>query len=392
MSSQHLLPVYARAPIAFVRGQGPFLYDEAGREYLDFSCGIGVTGLGHQHPALVEALCQQARNVWHTSNGYRILGQERVADRLAQLTFADRVFVTNSGVEAVECAIKVIRRYFNKKNSRRYRFICFNNAFHGRSMAGIAASGQQKMLDGFSPHLSGFDHVPFNDLEAVKRTISDETAAIMVEPIQGEGGVEAATDNFLKGLRQLSDEHGLLLCFDEIQCGMGRTGKLFAHEWYGVFPDVMTVAKALGGGFPVGACLMTENAAQPMIVGTHGTTYGGNPLAMAVANAVLDVMTSNGFLDHVRDMSHLFREELSLLIQRYPDILTSLHGKGLMCGLKVVPPVDQFVPWLRDQGLLSVKAGMNVVRLYPPLNIEPAQIQQAVSMIEAVCQHVRSNG
>ncbi len=386
-----ILPTYARAPVAFERGEGPFIFSETGDEYLDFGAGVAVNSLGHAHPVLVRALNEQAGKLWHTSNLYNIPGQEKLAERLAALTFADTMFFNNSGAEAMECAIKMARKYHaHKGHPEKFRLITFEGAFHGRTLATIAAGGQEKYLEGFGPKADGFDQVPLGDLKAVKDAITDETAGILVEPIQGEGGIRACDGAFLRGLRQICDEHGLLLIFDEIQCGMCRTGKLFAHEWSGITPDIMAIAKAIGGGFPLGACLATEHAAAGMVAGTHGSTFGGNPLAMAVGNAVLDVMTAEGFLDHVLDMSKLMRQRLAQLVDENPDIFEELRGDGLMLGLKCKIPNTDVANAFFDQKLLTVGAGENVVRLLPPLIITPDHIDLAMQKIDAACENLRA--
>ncbi len=386
-----ILPTYARAPVAFERGEGPFIFSETGDEYLDFGAGVAVNSLGHAHPVLVRALNEQAGKLWHTSNLYNIPGQEKLAERLAALTFADTMFFNNSGAEAMECAIKMARKYHaHKGHPEKFRLITFEGAFHGRTLATIAAGGQEKYLEGFGPKADGFDQVPLGDLKAVKDAITDETAGILVEPIQGEGGIRACDGAFLRGLREICDEHGLLLIFDEIQCGMCRTGKLFAHEWSGITPDIMAIAKAIGGGFPLGACLATEHAAAGMVAGTHGSTFGGNPLAMAVGNAVLDVMTAEGFLDHVLDMSKLMRQRLAQLVDENLDIFEELRGDGLMLGLKCKIPNTDVANAFFDQKLLTVGAGENVVRLLPPLIITPDHIDLAMQKIDAACEHLRA--
>jgi len=382
-----VLPTYQRADLSFERGEGAWLIDASGRRYLDFAAGIAVTALGHAHPHLVAALTEQAGKVWHTSNLFRIPGQERLAERLVAATFADTVFFGNSGAEALECAIKMARKYHSTTgNPERWRVITFEGAFHGRTLATIAAGGQAKHLEGFGPPVPGFDQVAFGDHEAMKAAIGPETAAILVEPVQGEGGIRPVPPQCLRGLRELCDAAGILLIFDEVQCGMGRTGRLFAHEWAGVAPDIMAVAKALGGGFPVGACLATERAAVGMVAGTHGSTYGGNPLAMAVGNAVLDVMLADGFLDHVNAMSNRLRQGLEGLVDAHPEVIEGVRGQGLMLGLKVRPANRDVMAAFRDHGLLSVAGGDNVVRLLPPLIIGEAEISAALGLIDQACR------
>ena len=386
-----ILPTYARAPVAFERGEGPFVYSDTGEEYLDFGAGVAVNSLGHAHPALVRALNEQAAKLWHTSNLYNIPGQEKLAERLTALTFADTVFFNNSGAEAMECAIKMARKFHaHNGHLEKFRLITFEGAFHGRTLATIAAGGQEKYLEGFGPKADGFDQIPLGDLKAVKDAITDETAGILVEPIQGEGGIRTCDGAFLRGLRQICNDHGLLLVFDEIQCGMCRTGKLFAHEWSEITPDIMAIAKAIGGGFPLGACLATESAAAGMVAGTHGSTFGGNPLAMAVGNAVLDVMTADGFLDHVQDMSKRLRQRLAQLVDENPDIFDELRGDGLMLGLKCKIPNTDVANAFFDQKLLTVGAGENVVRLLPPLIITPEHIDLAMRKIDAACEKLRA--
>lgn len=378
-----LMPTYARADAAFERGEGPYIFNEAGERYLDFGAGIAVCALGHAHPHLVEALTQQAQKLWHTSNLYQISGQSRLAERLVAATFADRVFFTNSGAEAVECGLKLIRKYHDETgNPERFRVITVEGAFHGRTLATIAAGGQDKLLNGFGPAVEGFDQVPYGDIDAMRAAIGPETAAILLEPVQGEGGIRPMEPAFLRQVRALCDEHGLLLMLDEIQCGIGRTGKLFAYEWAEIEPDVMAIAKGIGGGFPVGACLATEKAAVGMTAGTHGTTFGGNPLAMAVGNAVLDVVLEDGFLDRVQRVANHLSQQLAGVVDRHGEIFEEVRGQGLMLGLKCkVPNIDVWNK-LRDNGLLSVPAGDNVVRLLPPLIIDEQQIGEAVDILD----------
>ncbi len=381
-----VLPTYKRTPFAFERGEGARLFTTTGQEYLDFGGGIAVASLGHCHPALVEALQNQAAKLWHTSNLYEIPGQERLARRLTDASFADTVFFTNSGAEALECAIKMARKFQSHAGKpERYRIITFEGAFHGRTLATIAAGGQAKYLEGFGPKVDGFDQVPFADHEALKAAITDETAAILIEPIQGEGGIRTVPPQCLRGLRALADEHGLVLIFDEVQCGVGRTGKLFAHEWAGVVPDIMAIAKGIGGGFPMGACLATEHAAAGMTAGTHGSTFGGNPLAMAVGNAVLDVVLADGFLDHVTDVARYAAQKFASLKDAHPNIIEQVRGAGLMLGLKTKPLNSDFVNAAYAEHLLTVGAGDNVVRLLPPLIITKADIDEAVQKLERAC-------
>ena len=329
--TSHLLPTYARANLAFERGEGAWLIATNGDRYLDFTSGVAVNALGHAHPHLVAALTEQAQKVWHVSNLYQIPEAERVAERLCDASFADVVFFCNSGAEAMECAIKTARKYQSASGRpERYRIVTFEGAFHGRTLATLAAGGQKKYLEGFGPVVEGFDQVPFADLEATKRAITDETAAILIEPIMGEGGVRVVEPSFLRALRDLCDQNGLLLMFDEVQTGMGRTGELFAHQRVGVAPDIMALAKALGGGFPVGACLVTADAAKGMTAGTHGSTFGGNPLAMSAANAVLDVMLAPGFLDDVRHKALLLKQRLAEIKDRYPAVIAEVRGEGLL--------------------------------------------------------------
>jgi len=384
-----LLPTYARSDFAFERGEGARLFTASGEEYLDFGAGVAVTSLGHAHPHLVEALTDQARRLWHTSNLYRIPAGERLARRLTEATFADTVFFTNSGAEALECAIKMARKFHaSDGHPERYRLITFEGAFHGRTLATIAAGGQQKYLDGFGPRVEGFDQVAFGDVDAVKAMIGPETAGILVEPVQGEGGIRPAPQGFLKSLRRLCDEGGLLLVFDEVQCGIARTGKLFAHEWAGITPDIMAIAKGIGGGFPLGACLATEKAAQGMTAGTHGSTFGGNPLAMAVGNAVLDVVLEEGFLDRVEKAGLNLRQKLARLADQFPKVIAEVRGEGLMLGLKCVVPNTDLVKACAGEHLLVIAAGENVVRLLPPLIVTDGDIDEAVTRIEAAAREL----
>ncbi len=379
-----LFPTFARADVAFERGEGAWLYDDRGDAWLDFSSGIAVNALGHAHPHLVAALSEQAGKLWHTSNLFQIPGQTRLGERLVAASFADRVFFCNSGAEALEAAIKTARRYHYAKGApERVRIITFEGAFHGRTLATLAAGGQAKYLEGFGPKVEGFDQVPFGDLAAVRAAVGPQTAAILVEPLQGEGGVRVLPPSFLKALREICDEAGILLILDEVQTGIGRTGKLFAYEWSGITPDILASAKGLGGGFPVGACLATEEASAAMTPGTHGTTFGGNPLAMAVGNAVLDVVLAPGFLDHVRDTGLLFKQRLAAVVDAHPDVLEAVRGEGLLVGLKCVKPVAEVAAALRGQRMLAVPAGDNVLRLLPPLVIGEAEIGEAVSRLDA---------
>ncbi len=382
-----LLPVYARADIHFERGEGAYLYDDKGQRYLDFVMGIAVASLGHCHPVLVEALKKQTETLWATSNLYKSHGGQRLAERLVALTFADTVFFQNSGVEAWDTGIKIIRKYFSHKGQpNRTRIISFQGCFHGRSMTAIAASKTEKMVGGFGPLVDCFDQVSYGDIDAVRAAITPDTAAIMVEPILGEGGMKVASTEFLQVLRTLCDEQGLLLYFDEIQCGMGRTGKFFAHEYAGVMPDVMCIAKALGNGFPIGACLATAHAAQGMTAGTHGSTYGGNPLAMAVGNAVLDVMTQPDFLPHVTRLGDYFEHVLLDVIAKHPQIFSELRGRGLIRGLVCIVPNTDIVAALQNEKLLTVAASGNVVRLLPPLIATEAQIDEAIAILHLVAE------
>ena len=387
-----VLPTYSRAPLSFVSGAGSWLTEADGRRFLDLGAGIAVNALGHAHPALVETLTAQAGQLWHTSNLYQIPQQQALADRLVEHTFADTVFFTNSGTEACELAVKMARKYFyDKGQPERVEIITFDGSFHGRSAAGIAAAGSEKMTKGFGPLLGGFKHLPFGDHDALNAAISDKTCAVMVEPVQGEGGIRPLPDACLKGLRDLCDEHGILMILDEVQCGVGRTGKLFAHEWAGVTPDIMMVAKGIGGGFPLGAVLATENAASGMTAGTHGSTYGGNPLGCAVGCTVMDIVSDPAFLAEVNRKASLLRQKLEGLIASHPDVFDSVRGTGLMLGLKCkVAPID-VVNAGYDQEVITVPAADNVVRLLPPLTITDEEIAEAVNRLDAAAATLSSS-
>lgn len=383
---------FVHPDVQFVSGEGAWLRCDKGDTYLDFTAGIAVNSLGHCHPHLVKCLNDQAGNLWHISNLFSVEGQSTLADRLVANSFADKVFFTNSGLEATECAIKTARHYhFAKGNPDKYHIITFEGAFHGRSIATVAAGGQDKYIEGFGPKSPGFDQVPLNDLKALKEAMHDNVAALMIEPLQGEGGIRTVHADFLRSLRDLCDANDALLIFDEIQCGMGRTGKLFAHQWSDVTPDIMALAKGIGGGFPMGACLATEKAAQSMTPGTHGTTFGGNPLAMAVGNAVLDVMLEDGFLDHVIDLSNVMRQGLAALKDSYPDLIEDIRGSGLMLGIKCKMPNVDLVNAMRQEHLLGVPAGDNVVRLLPPLTLLADEAREGLKRLDAALQHIQSD-
>ncbi|SEA51662.1 aspartate aminotransferase family protein [Rubrimonas cliftonensis] len=385
-----VLPTYARQPIEVARGEGCWLEATDGRRYLDFGAGIAVNSLGHAHPHLVKALTEQAGKVWHTSNLYRIPGQERLAERLVEATFADTVFFTNSGAEAMECAIKMARKFQSfAGNPERDRIVTFTGSFHGRTLATISAAGNAKYTDGFGPLLPGFDHVAFGDHDALTAAVTNETAAVILEPVQGEGGVRPVPPQCLRGLRELCDARGALLIFDEVQCGYGRTGRLFAHEWAGIAPDIMAAAKGIGGGFPLGACLATEAAASGMTAGSHGSTYGGNPLAMAVGEAVLDVMLAEGFLPRVSEAAGRLRQRLEGVVSAYPDVIEGVRGEGLLLGLKCAAPNVAVIAAARDAGLLLVGAAENVARVLPPLIVSDAEIDEGAARLEAACEAVR---
>lgn len=390
--SSPLLPTYARIDLAFERGDGAWLEGSDGKRYLDFGGGIAVASLGYSHPRLVSALIEQGQKVWHTSNLFRIPEGERLAQRLVDATFADLVFFTNSGAEAVECAIKIARKYHATNGApERFRLITFEGAFHGRTLAAIAATGNAKYLEGFGPKVDGFDQVAFDDFEAVEAAVGAETAGILIEPIFGEGGVRVVAPQFLRRLRELCDRHGLLLVFDEVQSGVGRSGRLFAYERAGAVPDIMAIAKGIGGGFPLGACLATAEAAKGMKYGSHGTTYGGNPLAMAVGNAVLDVVLEPGFLDHVAHMGLLLRQRLAGLQDSHPDLIEEIRGEGLLLGLRLKPGISNtaFVDAARAEQLLVISAGDNVVRLLPPLIIGESELKEGLRRLSTACEHLQ---
>src|SRR5262249_42347502 len=385
-ATSHLLPVFARVDLGFERGEGAWLVPNNGEGYLDFTSGVAVNALGHAHPHLVKALQEQATKLWHMSNLFKSPDGEVLATRLCEQSFADLVFFCNSGAEAMEGVIKLVRHYhFSKGHPERYRIITFEGASHARALATLAAPGSAKYLEGFGPPMDGFAQVPHGDLEAVKKAIGPDTAGILIEPVQGEGGVRGAPVAFFKALRELCDQHGLLLAFDEVQTGMGRTGGLFAYRRLGVTPDVMSLAKALGGGFPIGAVLASAEAAKGMAPGSHGSTFGGNPLAVAAANAVLDVMLKPGFFDHVQKMSLLLKQKLASVVDRYPSVLSEVRGEGLLVGVKAVVPSGDLVTALRGEKLLTVGAGDNVVRFLAPLIVNEAEIEHSVQCLERAC-------
>ena len=385
-----VLPTYTRLPLAFTHGEGSWLTAEDGTRYLDLGAGIAVNALGHAHPALLSALTAQAQKLWHVSNVYRIPEQERLAERLVAATFADTVFFTNSGTEAAELAIKMTRKYWSSKGQpERIQIITFDGAFHGRSTGAIAAAGSEKLTAGFGPLMPGFTCLPWADHDALRAAITDKTAAVMIEPIQGEGGIRSLPDQCLKGLRDLCDSTGALLILDEVQCGMGRTGRLFAHEWAGVDPDILMTAKGIGGGFPLGAVLATENAACGMTAGTHGSTYGGNPLACAVGDAVVGIIADEAFLAEVRRKGALFAQGLASLVARHPDDFTELRGTGLMLGLKCRPPNTDVVRAALDQRLLIIAAADNAVRLLPALTIPDADLTEALTRLDRIAQSLQ---
>jgi acetylornithine/N-succinyldiaminopimelate aminotransferase len=384
MAVTPLMPVYPRSPVRPVRGEGVYLYGEQGEKYLDFAAGIAVNLLGHGHPHLTKAIQDQAATLMHVSNLYGSPQGEAFAKRLVDSTFADTVFFTNSGVEAVECAIKTARRYhYAGGNPQKHDLITFRQAFHGRTMATISATDQPKMIDGFAPLLPGFNVVEFDNLEAALGAIDENTAGFLVEPIQGEGGIRPASREFIQGLRHACDERDLMLVFDEVQCGVARTGYLYAYEYYGVTPDIMASAKGIGGGFPMGACLATEKAARGMVIGTHGSTYGGNPLAMAAGQAVFDIVANEEFLAEVRSKGERLRSALEQMIPNHDHLFDSVRGLGLMLGIKMKTDSRAFVTYLRTRGLLTVAAGDNVVRVLPPLVVEEEHIREFVERLSA---------
>ena len=387
-----VMPTYARAPLSFVKGEGSWLLDEQGRRYLDIGGGIAVNALGHAHPELVKTLQAQAENLWHTSNLYQIPNQQALADKLVAHTFADTVFFTNSGTEAMEAAVKMARKYFSHIGQpERHKIIAFTDSFHGRTLGMISAAGAAKLTNGFGPLLPGFSQVPLHDLDAVKAAIDDETAAIIIEPVQGEGGILPVDDQFMRDLRTLCDENGMLLIMDEIQCGVGRTGKLFAHEWSGALPDIMAVAKGIGGGFPLGACLATEKAASGMTAGSHGTTYGGNPMACAVGGKVMEIIANEDFLAEVSKKSGRFRQALEGLVASHPDVFELVRGSGLMLGIKCKVPNMNVVNAGYDAGVLTVPGGDNVIRLLPALNISDNDIKEAVARLDQAATAIEAD-
>ena len=382
-----VMPTYARNELTFERGEGAYLFATDGRKYLDFASGVAVTSLGHAHPRLIAALNAQAQKLWHCSNLFQIEAQKRMAQRLVDTSFADTVFFCNSGAEAMECSIKVARKYHAESgHPERYRLIACTGSFHGRTLATLAAAGNEKYLKGFGPPAPGFDHVAYGNLNEMRAKVGPETAGVIVELVQGEGGLSVAPAEYFRGLREMCDEFGLILVFDEVQTGMGRTGKLFAHEWVGVKPDVMALAKGLAGGFPVGACLATEKAAKGMSAGSHGSTFGGNPLAMAVANEVLTIMQEPGFFPRVERVAALLRKRLDGLAKSHPRIFIEARGQGLLTGFKCAVLNTDMVDRLRQAGLLTVAAGENVVRLLPPLIIEESHVEEAAGIVDSVAK------
>jgi acetylornithine/N-succinyldiaminopimelate aminotransferase len=390
----YLLPVYPRSPYMFTHGQGVYLFDKNNRKFLDFAGGIAVNSIGHSHPHLVKALQAQAAKLWHVSNLYQIEGLEELAERICKATdFADYIFFCNSGAEAVECGIKNIRKYQNDNGTKRYRIITFEGAFHGRTLATISAAKKDKLLKGFEPAVEGFDQVPFGDLEAVKKAITPETGGILIEPVQGEGGIKPASKEFLQGLRQICDERDMLLMFDGVQCGMGRTGKFFSHEWAGVAPDICASAKGIGGGFPLGACLSTKKAGSVLDAGTHGSTYAGNPLSVAVSHAVMDIMLAPGFLENVVNVGDYLMDELEKLKAKYPNVIENVRGKGLMIGIKINQAgcgleSRDVCAKLREKNLLTAPAAENVIRLLPPLILTKEEAAEGIKIIEQFCSEL----
>ncbi|MFP4238503.1 MAG: aspartate aminotransferase family protein [Rhodosalinus sp.] len=385
-----VLPTYNRAPLTFVKGEGAWLTEADGRRFLDLGAGIAVNALGHAHPALVAALTEQAEKLWHVSNLYRIPEQEALAERLVAETFADTVFFTNSGTESLELAVKMARRHWHAAGAPRHEIVCFEGAFHGRSTAAIAAAGSEKMTAGFGPLMPGFVHVPWGDHDALHTAVTERTAAVLIEPVQGEGGIRVLPDQCLRGLRDLCDATGALLILDEVQCGMGRTGRLFAHEWAGVAPDIMMVAKGIGGGFPLGAVLATEGAAAAMTAGTHGSTYGGNPLACAVGLKVMEIVAEEAFLAQVRATAGRLRQGLESLVATHGDVFEEVRGTGLMLGLKCRLPAAEFVTSCFAEEVITVPAADNVVRLLPPLTLTPEEAQEALRRLDRAAETARA--
>ena len=387
-----ILPSYTRANLRFIKGNGSWLTSDIGKKYLDMGAGIAVNSLGHAHPKLVKVLKEQADKLWHTSNLYNIPNQETLAKKLVKATFADTVFFTNSGTESMECAVKMARKYHHDNGEiNRNEIITFLDSFHGRSLGMISAAGSTKLTEGFQPVLPGFKQVPFNNYDSVVDNINTNTAAILIEPIQGEGGIVPSDITFLKDIRKLCDDHGILLIFDEIQCGVGRTGKLFAYQNYGIIPDIMAIAKGIGGGFPLGACLATENAAKGMTAGTHGSTYGGNPLACAVGNVVLEIIDDEKFLKEVNKKSLIITQKLGYLLDEHPEIFEEVRGMGLMIGIKCKIPNIDVVNAGYDEGILTVPGGQNVIRLLPPLNITNNEIETAIKMLDKCANTLKKN-
>ena len=394
----HLFDCYAPPPLEFTRGQGAYLYTDKGERYLDFIAGISVMAFGHSHPKMVATVQEQSEKLWHLSNLFRIPGQHDLANKYCEaLPWAGKVFFTNSGAEALECAMKTARRYhYSQGNPERIDIISFQGAFHGRTHATINATGNAKYLEGFGPALPGYVHLPFNDHEALKAAISETTAAILVEPVQGEGGLRPLPNSCLRGLRELCDEHGILLIYDEVQCGAARTGKLFAYEWacddngLGAHPDIIAAAKGMGGGFPLGACIASEAAASGMVPGTHGTTYGGNPLAMAVGNTAFDLMNQDGFLENVNKVSNFLIQQFEALKDEFPDVVDELRGKGLLCGMKLKKPAKDVKNLALTNGLLAGTAGDNVLRLAPPLIITEEHVREAIGILRTTFEAARA--
>lgn len=386
-----VLPVYSRCELMFKKGKGVYLFDMKGKRYLDFAAGIAVNALGHAHPHMVKAITDQAKKLWHVSNLYQIEGLEKLAKRIAEKSFADYVFFCNSGAEAVECGIKMVRKYHNETgNPHKYRIITFEGCFHGRTLATISAAKKDKLMAGFEPEVEGFDQVPFGDLRAVVKAIRPDTGAILIEPIIGEGGIKVADKKFMQDLRKIADANGLLIFLDEVQCGNGRTGKFFAHEWMGIKPDILATAKGIGGGFPLGACLSTKKVGKTMGAGSHGSTYGNNPLGIRVGNAVMDIMLKKGFFEKVKDTGDYLKNRLEDLSKKYPKTILEVRGIGLMLGIKVHMDSKEFVKLLRKKNLLTAPAAENVVRILPPLTLTKKEANEGIKMIEALCKELKN--